>query len=67
MVSSRFKGINRHGNGWQARIRIDGKQVSLGTFGWEIDAAICYNVHAGYYFGEFARLNRIPDGEYPHD
>jgi hypothetical protein len=50
-----------------ARIGVDGKQIHLGTFRFEIDAVICYNYHAAHYFGDFARLNRIPDGEYPHD
>ena len=50
---------------WVAQIKVDGKPKHLGTFGFQSDAAICWNYHAAYLFGEFAKLNKI--GEYFHD
>jgi hypothetical protein len=41
--------------------------VHLGSFGFETDAAIAYNYHAVYLFGEFARLNDLSDIVYMHD
>jgi hypothetical protein len=41
------------------------KQIHLGTFRFESDAAIAYNYHAYHYFGEWAKLNNVT--EYFHD
>jgi AP2 domain len=67
--SSKYKGVFWDWNcgKWRARIRIDGRPLNLGTYGFQADAAIAYNVHAAYYHGDFARLNRIPIEEYMHD
>jgi hypothetical protein len=64
-VTSKYKGVYRAGSRWQAQITVDGQQVHLGAFGFESDAAICFNIHAAYYHGEFAKLNKIE--EYFHD
>jgi hypothetical protein len=56
---------NRDPYGWIAQLKVDGKSKFLGTFWFESDAAIAYNYHAAYLFGEFAKLNSIT--EYMHD
>lgn len=55
----KFKGIKRANSGWQARIGIDGKDIHLGTFPTEIEAAKAYNVAAVKYHKEYARLNDV--------
>lgn len=55
--TSPYKGVNRHAGKWQAVIRRDGKQRSLGHFVSEPDAAHAYNVAAVEVFGEFAWIN----------
>jgi hypothetical protein len=66
-LSSKYKGVTKMPNGWLARINVEGKTIRLGTFGFESDAAICFNYHAAHLYGEFAKLNRIPAEEYMHD
>jgi hypothetical protein len=56
------KGVRKHGKGWEARIRADGKEIYLGNHKTEIEAAKAYNLAAETYFGEFALLNLI-EGE----
>ncbi len=61
---SGFKGVyrmTRSPHRWQAKIRYMGKNINLGSFGDKIEAAKAYNAAAPLYFGEFARLNAIPD------
>ena len=55
----------RSGLEWVARIKVDGREIQLGRFDFESDAAIAYNYHAYHYFGEGARLNKIT--EFYHD
>lgn len=44
-------------NKWHARIKINGKHVSLGLYDIEEDAAIAYDCAAIGYFGDYALLN----------
>lgn len=56
--TSAFLGVCRKRNGkWHAQIRIGGRQVHLGYFLDERDAAVAYDKAANKAFGEFARLN----------
>ncbi len=65
-VTSKFKGVslrrNRHGGRykmrpWIACIRVDRRQIKLGSFSDEIDAAKAYDRAAVEHFGVFARTN----------
>lgn len=57
---SKFKGVeHRTKNSWRARLKRDGKDIVIGHFKTEIEAAIAYNKKAKEMFGEFAYLNDI--------
>jgi hypothetical protein len=64
--ASRFGGLKRSGRKWQAGIPVNGKLRHLGTFGFEVDAAICWNAHAAHLRPDHP-LNEIPIDEYAHD
>jgi len=55
----KYKGITKNGRGYQACIGVKGKQISLGTFDTQEEAAARYNQAALKHHGEFARLNVI--------
>ena len=57
--SSSFKGVywHRWNKRWGAKISPKGKQIYLGYFRVEEDAAQTYNDAALVHFGKFARLN----------
>ena len=63
----RYKGVafyhGRPNKSWQARIRVEGKLLSLGYFVSQVDAAAAYDVAALFYWGEYAGLN-FPDNDY---
>lgn len=58
-TSSKLKGVSwyKRGGKWQAKIGYNGKQIHLGFFLNEIDAAKAYDRAAQKYFREFSRLN----------
>lgn len=62
---SKYKGVHKDRNRFVARIKVDYKEINLGSFKHEINAAIAYNNAAIKYHKDFARLNAIPDGPYP--
>lgn len=55
----KYKGLIKHNNKYVAKIIINKKQIYLGVFANQEDAAIAYNKAAIKYFGEFAFLNVI--------
>lgn len=59
---TRFKGVSFHRRDklWRARITKDGKAYSKYAK-LEVDAAKLYNEMATQHFGEFAKLNAIPE------
>lgn len=53
--SSGFKGVNKRGNLWQARIAVNGKRHFLGNFATAKAAAEAYSIASQKMCGEFAR------------
>jgi len=45
-TGSKYKGVKKAGNKWQANISVNGKKTYLGSFGTEYLAALCYLRHA---------------------
>jgi hypothetical protein len=61
-TKSKYKGVSRHVKGsWFSRIGVYGKDIYLGHFKNEVDAALAYDAAARKYCGQFARLN-FPEG-----
>ena len=60
--TSGFKGLTWHKGSkkWTVRITKNYKRVHVGYFTDVIEAAQAYNLAATKYFGEFAKLNKIP-------
>jgi len=62
---SKYKGVglmgskHRRRKSWRARIFVDKKQITLGYFLTENEAAEAYNAAAQKYFKEFAILNNV--------
>lgn len=55
--TSRYRGVRLHEGRWQARIQIDRRQITLGRFPDERDAALAYDRAARELFGDFAAPN----------
>lgn len=60
---SRFKGVTwcKRDKIWIAQIKVAQRRYSLGRYDDEADAARAYNRAATKHFGDFARLNDIPE------
>jgi len=66
---SKYKGVCRNKGLWRARIYKDAKQISLGYFDTEEEAARAYDNKAYELFGNFAALNfprEVPAWPSPH-
>lgn len=59
--SSKYKGVSyfKKNNNWRAYIRVNKKDIYLGSYKCEHEAAKVYNKSAVEYFGDFAFLNQI--------
>lgn len=58
-TSTGYKGVHRARGKWRARITVDCRKISLGTFPTRALAAMAYNKAAKEYFGEFALINEV--------
>jgi hypothetical protein len=60
-TSSRYKGVswNKQRDNWRVRITVNGKEIHLGFYHNEINAAKAYDEAAKKYYGEFACGNFI--------
>jgi hypothetical protein len=54
---SRYKGVTKHNNKFQARYTYNGKRVSIGYYLSSEEAARAYDKASKQYFGKFACLN----------
>lgn len=63
---SQYKGVvkSKKTGWWEAAIRKEGKQISLGSYETEIAAASAYNDYARRMWGEYAVLNEIDEVDY---
>jgi hypothetical protein len=58
-TSSKYKGVTVRGKRYESAIQFKGKNIYLGTFTHEYEAAEIYNRKAIELFGEFASINLI--------
>jgi len=56
-LTSKYKGVSFQSGRYRARIRVNNKELSLGRFKNEEDAALAYNEAALLYFGKYANIN----------
>jgi hypothetical protein len=54
-----YKGVTAKGKKFVARIKANGKHITIGTFATALEAAAAYNERAISLFGEFAFTNKI--------
>lgn len=59
--TSKYKGVRWNHKSWHAQIYIGKRNITIGRFNCEIEAALAYNKRAKAEFGEFAWLNVIVD------
>jgi hypothetical protein len=63
--TSTFRGVRfdgrRRRRQWEARLTVDGRQHHIGHFEGAEEAARAYNAAAREHFGEFAKLNILPE------
>jgi hypothetical protein len=64
-TTSKYKGVTKINDGrqkcWRVSITVDTKQIKVGTFYSEDEAAKAYNKAALEQWGEFAHLNEVED------
>lgn len=54
-----YKGVQKHGKGYRAHIKFNGKQIRLGSYPTVEKAARAYNQAALALFGEHAVINKL--------
>lgn len=58
--TSKYKGVSRTKSGrWAAHICVNGRSIYIGTYEYEHEAALAYNLTALELFGERAFLNEV--------
>jgi hypothetical protein len=62
--TSGYKGVywSKQYSKWRAKIDHNKRQIHIGYFEILEDAAVAYNKRASELFGEFAFINKIPEG-----
>jgi len=55
----KYKGVRKSWSKYRSTIVLNGKQIHLGMYKNEKDAAIAYNEAAAKYFGKHAELNNV--------
>jgi hypothetical protein len=50
---SGLRGVDRHGRGWRAKIKVNRKAIYLGIFDTKEEASAVYKTARDRYFGEF--------------
>jgi len=58
-----YRGVCLVRETYKSQIHVSGKQISIGYYKTPEAAAIAYNTVAKKLFGEFARLNKVPNPE----
>lgn len=60
-----YKGVSedKRRGGYRANIRLNGKQVAIGTFSDPRNAALAYDAYVRTHFGEFGTYNFPQEGE----
>lgn len=60
-IHSRFKGVywDKKSKKWMAQIRVNKRNIYLGRYETEQEAAIAYDLAALHYFGDYARPNFV--------
>ncbi len=61
--ASEFKGVYKHRDAWQSKIKLNGKDVNLGRFSTQVEAAHNYDFHSIKFCGKERYLN-FPDFDY---
>lgn len=58
-TSSKYKGVcwNNYSGKWKTQIRLNNKEIHIGYYANEINAALAYDKKAEELFGKFAYLN----------
>lgn len=59
--ASKYKGVSIHKSSgkWRSRIKVSGREISLGLYDCEILAARAYDEAATKYFGSYASRNEV--------
>src|SRR2546425_1516194 len=55
--TSQYKGVCLEKGKWRVRIRVNGKNIEIGRFDSELQAALAYDKAAREHYGEFACCN----------
>lgn len=57
---ARFRGACKRSFGWEVSIMSEGKQIYIGRFRDEVEAAYAYDLASLKYHGEYGRRNFLP-------